>query len=84
MNAMKVASDAASKAFDEYLGTNTAASSVPQCVVEAAEKAYREAGGTGQIAVGGRGNTTHPVCSVYTYAPKRRPTNRASGPQPLT
>lgn len=66
MSAIKVATKAAEQAFSEYLiaSRSTASSYVPPCVVDAAEQAYREAGGTGSVEVVGHGNTTHPVCSV--------------------
>ena len=67
MSPLKAANDAAVKEFDAYLEANGggAAVGVPMCVIEAAEDAYRRAGGKGEIDVHGSGNTTHPVCRVY-------------------
>lgn len=62
--AIKAATRAAQDQFDSYLGHNTAAMHVPQSVIDAANIAYRAAGGKGDIVVRGHGNTTHPVCSV--------------------
>ena len=66
MTAIKLANKAAETAFDRYLKDHrsTATMHIPQCVIDAATAAYREAGGKKQIEVRGHGNTTHPVCSV--------------------
>lgn len=66
MKATKIAEQAAQQEFDSYLGAmhSTASPSVPQCVIEAAQKAYHEAGGKGEIVVRGHGNTTHSICTV--------------------
>jgi hypothetical protein len=65
-NALHAAETAATTEFDAYLARHQSAAAihVPDCVVEAAERAYREAGGKGKIRVVGYGNSTHPVCSV--------------------
>ena len=67
MNAMQVAQVAANSQFDTYLDStrSTATSSVPPAVERAAKEAYSAAGGKRPIVVCGRGNITHPVCSVY-------------------
>jgi hypothetical protein len=66
MTAIKTAERAATAEFDAYLTANrsTATPYVPPCVIAAATAAYRAAGGAGEIVVVGRGNRTHPVCSV--------------------
>ena len=72
MNAMQAARQVATESFDEYLDAlgSAAASSVPHCVEEKARRAYRDAGGIGDIVVRGRGNRTHPVCTVYVMKAK--------------
>lgn len=74
MTPLEKAREAANQAFDEYLARNhwTACSYVPDHVVAAAQRAYVEAGGNGEIEVVGRGNVTHPVCSVDVVLAKRR------------
>lgn len=64
--AIKAAQKAATESFDGYLrqAQSTAAAHVPDCVIVAAKRAFRDAGGKGEIAVRGHGNATHPVCSV--------------------
>jgi len=73
MTATKTAAAAAKAAFDAYLIAHraTATMYVPQCVIDAAEVAYRQAGGTKRIVVAGWGNTTHPVCGVEVRLAKR-------------
>lgn len=63
---LELAQDAADSAFDAYLTKHaaTAAVRVPDGVIAAATKAYRDAYGEGEIEVVGHGNRTHPVCSV--------------------
>ena len=72
MSAIKIADKAACTAFDAYLvrSRSTATQYVPQEVIDAAEVAYRSAGGTRDIVVVGSGNRTHPVCSVSVRAKK--------------
>lgn len=67
MNALKKANEAASAAFDRYLDAMhaTATQYVPESVIDAAQAAYTAAGGKRRIKVCGRGNLSHPVCSVY-------------------
>ena len=71
--ARQVANQAANAALDRYLAEAKAgaAQHVPDCVIEAAEIAYRAAGGTGAIQVRGHGNMTHPVSSVSVVGDKR-------------
>jgi len=66
MTAIKQARQAAREEFDDYLDRNNATASfaVPDCVISAAKAAYSAAGGSGEVDVIGRGNRTHPVCSV--------------------
>lgn len=74
MNALKIANRAAEMAFDMYLEKNNACATmyVPSEVVAAAERAYHEAGGIKRIVVCGRGNRSHPVCSVYVRIDTRK------------
>lgn len=66
MKAIDFAQKAAEKAFDDYLLRNhsTATQHIPEEVIEEAQKAYRDFGGSKRIDVRGHGNRTHPVCSV--------------------
>lgn len=62
---LQIAQQAASEAFDEYLGPrNGAAMHIPEVVVRAAQIAYASAGGKSGLTVSGHGNSTHPVYSV--------------------
>lgn len=74
MSATKKAEAVAKETFQQYLiaARATATMRVPQSVIDAAQKAYAEAGGTGEIEVIGSGNTTHPVCSVSVRRAKAR------------
>ena len=74
MTAIKTADRAANAAFDAYLVSHrsTATMHVPQGVIDAAKKAFSDAGGRGEIEVVGHGNTTHPVCSVSVRRAKVR------------
>lgn len=74
MTATKTAEKAAKEAFGAYLIRTkaTATMRVPQEVIEAAKKAYSEAGGEGEIEVRGYGNATHPVCGVEVKRAKAR------------
>lgn len=60
------ARQAANEDFEAYLewAGATAAQYVPDATVAAAENAYVAAGGKHRIEVSGRGNVSHPVCSV--------------------
>ena len=71
--AMKQAQNAADEAFDSYLdrANATATAYVPQAVLDAANKAYTDAGGKKKIEVCGRGNLSHPVCSVFVREAKK-------------
>lgn len=64
MSPLRQATAAAKAEFDRTLGRDTARFDVPASVVDAANRAFAAAGGTGPIEVIGHGNTTHPVCSV--------------------
>lgn len=74
MSAIKIADQAATEAFDAYLRHNrsTATSYVPESVIDAARRAYAEAGGKRAIVVVGHGNVTHPVCSVSVRVKTRK------------
>ena len=64
--ALRAADRAANSEHDDILDAtrSTATTHVYDSVVEAAERAYRAAGGQRDLVVRGRGNTTHPVISV--------------------
>jgi hypothetical protein len=72
ISAKRAAQKAADAAFDRHLGTDSAATHVPECVIEAAKAAYVQSGGGGGIRVTGHGNRTHPVIDVVVHVDRRR------------